>query len=174
MTLQEALEKSLAKATKRWERSKIPQTVSRDAPEFNHAARLSPVDGRAAAEDVAVLSTEAVPRCPMIETSQFAFPKPKDARPLRERLAFIIHRDGREVCQTTSYGRQEYKRRRNAMYDRDKGICCICGTKIYKKSEATFEHKQGRGMGGAKRDDRIENNGVAHLLCNTQKGSKVL
>lgn len=89
-----------------------------------------------------------------------------------QRVTFRIFRDGREVCLNTNRGRNEYKRRREAMYERDHGECCICGLLIRCKSEATFEHKNGRGMGGSRRDDRIENNGVAHWLCNTQKGSK--
>jgi hypothetical protein len=42
---------------------------------------------------------------------------------------------------------------------------------------ATFEHQDGRGMGGGHRDDRIEidgkpYNGAACLSCNGSKGSK--
>ncbi len=54
------------------------------------------------------------------------------------------------------------------MWERDKGLCCLCGQPIY-DSRATFEHKNGRG--GGKRDDRIEFNGVAHWLGNGMKGS---
>lgn len=57
------------------------------------------------------------------------------------------------------------------MYDRDEGICCLCNLLIASKKQATFEHKNGRGMGGAKRDDRTHLNGVAHLHCNILKGS---
>lgn len=50
---------------------------------------------------------------------------------------------------------------------------------------ATFEHSDGRGMGGAKRDDRIYRpnretgkmepfNAVACPWCNTKKGSRSL
>ncbi len=44
--------------------------------------------------------------------------------------------------------------------------------------DATFEHEDGRGAGGSKRDDRIVLpdgtwiNGVSHLLCNSLKGSR--
>ena len=89
-----------------------------------------------------------------------------------ERLTIRIHRDGREVCTKTPRGLREYKRRRELMYIRDKGMCCICGGWIQRLSEATFEHKDGRGMGGSRRDDRIEKNGVAHFWCNTRKGSQ--
>ncbi len=83
-----------------------------------------------------------------------------------------IYRDGREVCLKTHAGQVEYKRRREQMYERDKGMCCICGGKIRSLQEATFEHKNGRGMGGSRRDDRIEKNGVAHFRCNVEQGSK--
>jgi len=43
--------------------------------------------------------------------------------------------------------------------------------------DITFEHQDGRGMGGSHRDDRIEidgkpYNGAAHGKCNSDKGSK--
>lgn len=97
--------------------------------------------------------------------------KPKDREP-KELVAVHIHADGREVCQSNTRGREEYRRRRMAMFVRDKGICCICQMPITRKSDITFEHKNGRGSGGAKRDDRIEFNGVAHLACNIRKGSQ--
>jgi len=48
--------------------------------------------------------------------------------------------------------------------------------------EATFEHEDGRGMGGARRDDRIviedeegrfvrHQNGASHKSCNSKRGS---
>jgi len=83
-----------------------------------------------------------------------------------------IFPDGREVCRNTKQGKSEYIRRREQMYERDRGVCCLCGELIRSVDEATFEHKGGRGMGGSKRDDRIEKNGVAHLRCNILQGSK--
>jgi len=61
------------------------------------------------------------------------------------------------------------------MWDRDLGICCVCGEHV-DKDEATFEHWHGRGMGGGKRDDRTTKdgkpyNGVAHEWCNSLKAS---
>jgi hypothetical protein len=43
--------------------------------------------------------------------------------------------------------------------------------------EITFDHEAGRGMGGAKRDDRIEvdgkrKNAAVHFGCNAAKGSR--
>ena len=78
-------------------------------------------------------------------------------------------------------GRAEYKRRKEAMWERQKGICCLygflpeCPGKLEIKL-ATFEHEDGRG--GGKRDDRISLpdgtwiNGVSHLMCNSLKGSR--
>jgi hypothetical protein len=118
-----------------------------------------------------------------IDTRGFAFPKPSSKT--REKCdmpntAVKIMGDGREVCRKSIPGREEYKRRREQMYDRDKGICCICHEKIKDKAQATFEHGNGRGHGGSIRDDRIDIkdkhgryiNGVAHWSCNSSKGSK--
>ena len=88
--------------------------------------------------------------------------------------------DGREVCTKTPKGRAEYARRRLAMAQRQHWICCICQDprRRMRLEEVTFEHENGRGMGGSWRDDRIEDedgkpmNGAAHLFCNSKKGSK--
>ena len=116
-----------------------------------------------------------------------AFPKPSQVK--RELPYVKVYPGGREVCQTRldhpegSEGRAEYKRRKDAMWERQKGICCLygflpeCPGKLLLK-QATFEHEDGRGAGGSKRDDRIELpdgtwiNGVSHLLCNGAKGSR--
>lgn len=62
------------------------------------------------------------------------------------------------------------------MWNRQKGLCCLCSLPLV-RDEATFEHQDGRGMGGSRRDDRIEKdgqlyNGAAHFLCNNAKGSQ--
>lgn len=116
-----------------------------------------------------------------------AFPKPSQVK--RELPYVKVYPGGREVCVTRldrpegNEGRAEYKRRKEAMWKRQKGICCLygflpqCPGRLLLK-EATFEHEDGRGAGGSKRDDRIELpdgtwiNGVSHLLCNGAKGSK--
>lgn len=79
--------------------------------------------------------------------------------------------DGREICSNSFAGKREYRKRREFMYYRDNKTCCLCGLEICCAEEATFEHKNGRGMGGSKRDDRVDFNGVAHLRCNQLKGS---
>ena len=114
-----------------------------------------------------------------------AFPKPSQVK--RELPHVKVFPDGREVCQTRldhpegAEGRAEYKRRKEAMWKRQKGICCLygffpqCPGKLLLK-ECSFEHEDGRG--GGKRDDRISLpdgtwiNGVSHLQCNSAKGSK--
>ena len=114
-----------------------------------------------------------------------AFPKPSQMR--RELPHVKVFPAGREVCQTRldhpegAEGRAEYKRRKEAMWERQKGICCLygflpeCPGKLEIKL-ATFEHEDGRG--GGKRDDRISLpdgtwiNGVSHLMCNSLKGSR--
>ncbi len=114
-----------------------------------------------------------------------AFPKPSQVQ--RELPHVKVFPDGREVCQTRldhpegAEGRAEYKRRKEAMWERQKGICCLygflpeCPGKLEIKL-ATFEHEDGRG--GGKRDDRISLpdgtwiNGVSHLMCNSLKGSR--
>lgn len=88
--------------------------------------------------------------------------------------AFKRYRSGREVCLKTSAGKREYCKRREFMYYRDNKICCLCELEILCLEEATFEHTGGRGVGGAKRDDRVKFNGVAHLICNQRKGSMSL
>lgn len=56
------------------------------------------------------------------------------------------------------------------MWDRDRGLCCLCGLPV-SLDECTFEHKNGRGMNGSKTDDRESVNGVSHLFGNASKGS---
>jgi len=88
--------------------------------------------------------------------------------------AVRVYRDGREVCQDSSAGWREYKRRVEAMLLRQGGRCCLCGRPL-SLANATFEHQRRRGMGAAWRDDRIVKdgedwNGVSHWVCNEVKG----
>jgi hypothetical protein len=73
-------------------------------------------------------------------------------------------------------GRGEYFSRILKMADRQGWACCNCRHSM-RGCRPTFEHEEGRGMGGGKRDDRIEIdgkpvNGASHLLCNQARGSK--
>ena len=93
------------------------------------------------------------------------------------RPVISVYADGREVLNNnTNAGRAEYKRRAEAMRQRQGETCCICNQWLSQK-ESTFEHEASRGMGGGFRDDRIEINGkpingAAHGHCNRIKGSK--
>lgn len=78
--------------------------------------------------------------------------------------------NGRQVCTDTTAGRREYRSRTDNMWLRQQGLCSICNLPM-RIEEATYEHSQGRGMGGGHRDDRIEHNTAAHGWCNVLKGS---
>jgi hypothetical protein len=120
-----------------------------------------------------------------------AHPKPSQRPKVAlENLAFKTYPDGREVCRNhpekgTTEGRAEYKRRLEAMLARQNGICCLavhlgCCAGPLKLKDATFEHEHGRGMGGSRREDRIELpngkwiNGAACYLGNQMKSSRVI
>ena len=90
--------------------------------------------------------------------------------------------DGREVCDLKkASGKLEYASRTGRMVFRQRGICCLlghCPTCPGRLSgDAEFEHEDGKGSGGAHRDDRIEvdgkwKNGAAHHHCNMWKSSR--
>src|ERR1700683_2815048 len=90
--------------------------------------------------------------------------------PVLLREPYKAHRGGREVCGKDAAGRAEYNRRREFCWDRDRGICCLCG-RFVPLEQATMEHLNGRGLGGSKRDDRPQSCGVAHWFGNNAKGS---
>jgi len=95
----------------------------------------------------------------------------------RSQPGLAIYRDGREVCTNTKPGRELYKQRRETMRLRQNGLCGYCVKPISEK-EATFEHVDGRGLGGSRRDDRIVDaagqpmNLAVCWNCNSEKGSK--
>lgn len=108
--------------------------------------------------------------------------KPKKARKSSLKWELILdgavrkYPDGREVCQSNEKGADEYYRRIGQMADRQGNLCCLCDGSL-RYGITTFEHTDGRGMGGGHRDDRIEIdgravNGAAHWHCNVAKGSK--
>jgi 5-methylcytosine-specific restriction endonuclease McrA len=83
---------------------------------------------------------------------------------------YKTRRGGREICDKSPAGREEYARRREFCWDRDRGICCLCGLFV-PLEQCTMEHLNGRGLGGSKRDDRPQACGVAHWFGNNAKGS---
>lgn len=92
------------------------------------------------------------------------------------KAAVKVYPSGREVCHKTVAGVMEYRRRVEMMWTRQQALCAICGHYL-RLDQATFEHQDGRGMGGGRRDDRTEISGepynaAAHGLCNASKGSK--
>lgn len=93
--------------------------------------------------------------------------KPKQRKRLH--MAFRVVQ-GREVCSQSKGGREEYRRRREMAWDRDRGICILCEQPV-SLEEATTEHIQTKGMGGAKRDDRLDNLAVSHWFGNNSRGS---
>jgi hypothetical protein len=52
------------------------------------------------------------------------------------------------------------------------GLCSICDQPLTDMNDVVPDHKEPRGMGGSWRDDRAENIGAAHSLCNQRKGSQ--
>jgi hypothetical protein len=107
-----------------------------------------------------------------------AHPKPKERH--RATIVVATQPDGRERCNSqTKAGRSEYRWRTIEMWERQKGLCCLCHQPMTQQ-EATFDHEHGRGMGGSRRDDRITLpdgswiNGAAHLFCNVAKGSSFI
>jgi len=88
------------------------------------------------------------------------------------------------VCQDNKAGRDEYERRKRVMWERQGKECGLkISPQCLKKlpwEYATFEHSNGRGHGGGKRDDRIYDkkgnamNMVCCPSCNLLKASRSL
>lgn len=99
----------------------------------------------------------------------------------RKREAVKVYPYGREVCEDNAAGLREYKRRIQEMSERQCDICPICSRRM-SELDRTFEHEDLRGMGGARRDDRIWKededgnkipvNFAVHWTCNGVKGSR--
>lgn len=81
-----------------------------------------------------------------------------------------VYPSGREVCGSSTAGREEYRKLRELCWDRDRGICCLC-CRFVSLDQATLEHLNGRGLGGGKRDDRPSACAVACWAGNNAKGS---
>lgn len=93
--------------------------------------------------------------------------------------AIKVFPDGREVCQRNDAGWAEYDRRLCVMVKRQGFRCAWClhlfGFVI---GNPTFDHEDGRGLGGSHRDDRILHadgtwkNAALCRKCNGLKGSQ--
>jgi hypothetical protein len=114
------------------------------------------------------------------------FPKPKDVKRPKDWIKIFL--DGREVLNCkTAQGREEYKRRKRVMYERQNKRCFLVITPQCKEKKGRwafdlmqFDHWFGRTAG--KQDDRIEKadetgtikpiNCLLCPWCNSYKGSR--
>jgi len=92
--------------------------------------------------------------------------------------AFKMMPGGRQVCLSTTAGNAEYRRRREEVWDRDRGQCVLCSEFVPLEC-ATTEHIIPKGMGGSKwgghkHDDRVNNLAVSHWHGNNNRGSMAL
>jgi hypothetical protein len=135
-----------------------------------------------------------------VEDTESTLPKfPKPGQVMKPQVAVKVYTDGREVCNTKYRdGQEEYISRKRKMWERQNKICCLAHvcpscTGRMRWADTTFEHEEGRGAFGSKRDDRIEVpilnngqpvmgedgkpkmrriNGASHHWCNAWKGSR--
>lgn len=85
--------------------------------------------------------------------------------------SLIIHADGREICRPTAAGRALYYERKRVAWEAQGRCCGICLQPMLLR-EATVDHIRPRGMGSGFRDDRMENIRAAHMICNSNRGSR--
>ena len=116
-----------------------------------------------------------------------AYPKPKDQKK-PPKPAVKVYADRREVCNMNcKEGRDIYAGRVREMWERQNRKCglqispqCKARNGRLLINEATFDHSQCRGMGGAKRTDRIWDesgrpmNMAVCCFCNSMKSSRSL
>lgn len=79
---------------------------------------------------------------------------------------FTHPRGYRELCSPA-----ELRRRKHALLAKDQ-TCWLCGKTFTDYNEIDLEHKEPKGMGGARRDDHRDNLALAHRECNLEKGSR--
>lgn len=95
---------------------------------------------------------------------------------IAEPEAVTVFPDGRECCNKNAAGKREYLARTVELWERQEGLCPICGNWIELRF-AQMDHQNGRGANGKHRDDRTIVNGkwhnsALHGICNTRKGSE--
>lgn len=72
----------------------------------------------------------------------------------------------REICSPS-----ELRRRKHRLLAEGRK-CWLCKEKFETYGEIDLEHKEPKGMGGARRDDHMDNLDLAHHSCNMEKASK--
>lgn len=88
--------------------------------------------------------------------------------------------DGRLVALNNKKGDAWYHSQTIKMARRQKGVCGICQSSrlMHGTGEwsTTFQHGDGRGLGGARRNDDVDalGNCAAHWKCNSELGSRRL
>lgn len=75
----------------------------------------------------------------------------------------------RELCTPA-----ELNRRLKIKLKEQNSICGICNFPIEDFRDCVPDHREPKGMGGAFRDDHIDNIQAAHRACNNEKGSRRL
>lgn len=125
---------------------------------------------------------------PSWRTYDSSFPKPSQSRQVPKFLCedgVFRYPNGREVCKLEiKNGRDEYFRRKRAMWERQSKKCglsiapqCKAAGGKLNWADAQFGHQAPRGHGGGSRDDRIEIDGKPHnyalcVWCNSLQGSR--
>jgi 5-methylcytosine-specific restriction endonuclease McrA len=89
-------------------------------------------------------------------------PKPKPGRPKSH------PKDGRVILRG-----KHYTDLLAFVYERDSRVCHICGEYV-RSEDKSLDHLKNRKMGGGSRDDSANNVKLAHIVCNTERGSKPL
>ena len=87
-----------------------------------------------------------------------------------KQLGVWIYPNGREVLQHNDAGRKILQERWKKAWRECNGICCLCGHAVHPFA-ATLEHKNSKGAGGGKHDDRQSNLGISPRAGNVAKGS---
>ena len=114
-----------------------------------------------------------------IDTSQFAFPKPSaTSGPEPKKREPKKQKPTREITDKTTGAKRIVlsdadwdKLRRWYWKTNFRIICTLCGKQILEWTDFTLDHKEPRGMGGARRQDK-GNLRPAHFSCNAERGSR--
>jgi hypothetical protein len=112
--------------------------------------------------------------CPLHRSKRCACHGPDEVRLTRKRKYEIrtdgtrVFPDGREVCAPGVL-----KRRKDQLIKQDPS-CIACGEGFKTYEEIELAHKESKGNGGFKRDDRWPNLALMHKNGNRRQGSKPL